>query len=169
MNDTVVQTNHLSYRGRVLSIADLPEVADLERITQLDPWTRDQVLAVAPLLECGEYSGAVLLQAEQILAYVLVRFILDECEILGVGVMPDQQGKGLGQQLLHTLFDTLPPTVQTIHLEVRVSNLPAQKLDARLGFIEVGQRKGYYAALKSDGSATREDAVLMSKKVNQAI
>ena len=83
--------------------------------------------------------------------------------------MPDQQGKGLGQQLLQTLFETLPPTVQTIHLEVRVSNVAAQKLYTRLGFIEVGRRKGYYAALKSDGSATREDAVLMSKKVNQAI
>jgi ribosomal protein S18 acetylase RimI-like enzyme len=43
---------------------------------------------------------------------------------------------------------------QIATLEVRPSNLAALKLYERLGFREIGRRKGYY-------TDTREDALLM--------
>jgi ribosomal-protein-alanine N-acetyltransferase len=48
--------------------------------------------------------------------------------------------------------------VLTLWLEVRLSNLPAQKLYDRLGFNLVTQRKNYYPAENNK----REDALIMA-------
>ena len=44
--------------------------------------------------------------------------------------------------------------VERMTLEVRPSNLPARRLYERLGFVEIGIRKGYY-------QDNNEDAILM--------
>ena len=44
--------------------------------------------------------------------------------------------------------------MERMTLEVRASNMPAQRLYGRLGFIKAGVRKGYY-------SDNREDAFIM--------
>ena len=153
------------YTAHALSAEDLPVVAQLEQSTQLDPWTVEQVLAIEPLLGCGEYRGTVLRGAQDVVGYLIARLCLDECEILSVGVAPSAQGKGLGQQLLQAFLSQLPEQITQVHLEVRVSNRAAQRLYARQGFVEVGRRKAYYAVMTADGQAGREDALLMSKYV----
>lgn len=153
------------YTAHALSTEDLPVVAQLEQSTQLDPWTVEQVLAIEPLLGCGEYRGTVLRDAQDVVGYLIARLCLDECEILSVGVAPSAQGKGLGQQLLQAFLSQLPEQITQVHLEVRVSNRAAQRLYARQGFVEVGRRKAYYAVMTADGQAGREDALLMSKYV----
>ena len=114
--------------SRALHCDDLPEVADLESAVQLDPWTHAQVLDIAPMLHTGEYIGAVVEQSGQLLAYVVARTMLDECEILSVGVANELRGRGLGKQVLQPLFSQLSTEIVTVHLEVRVSNEPALKL-----------------------------------------
>lgn len=151
------------YTARQLQIEDLVQLAELEQATQLDPWSEAQVLAIAPLLESGEYIGTVLSHDSEMVAYILARVFLDECEILSVGVAPQMQGNGLGKQVLQAFLLHLPEFIAQVHLEVRVSNLSAQRLYAGVGFIEVGRRKGYYAVLTADGQSGREDALLMSK------
>ena len=155
--------SNFSYTARQLQIEDLVQLAELEQATQLDPWSEAQVLAIAPLLDSGEYLGTVLSHGSEIVAYILARVFLDECEILSVGVAPSEQGKGLGKQVLRAFLAHLPEFMTQVHLEVRVSNLSAQRLYAGAGFIEVGRRKGYYAVLTADGQSGREDALLMSK------
>ena len=150
--------------SRALHCDDLPEVADLESAVQLDPWTHAQVLDIAPMLHTSEYIGAVVEQSGQLLAYVVARTMLDECEILSVGVVNHLRGRGLGKQVLQQLFDQLPTEIATVHLEVRVSNEPALKLYQGLGFVEVGRRKGYYAPTLN--TFEREDARLMSRHIS---
>lgn len=154
-----------TYEQRALRIEDLTHLAQLEQATQLDPWSHEQVLAIAPLLQSGEYRGTLLCRDGTPVAYVLARCFLDECEILSVGVAPEAQGQGLGQQLMQVFLAQLPESTQQVHLEVRVSNIAAQKLYARQGFVEVGRRKGYYAVTHADGSSGREDALLMTHDV----
>ena len=149
---------------RPMRVDDLPEVADLESAVQLDPWTHAQVLDIAPMLHTSEYIGAVVEQSGQLLAYVVARTMLDECEILSVGVVNHLRGRGLGKQVLQQLFDQLPTEIATVHLEVRVSNEPALKLYQGLGFVEVGRRKGYYAPTLN--TFEREDARLMSRHIS---
>ena len=152
------------FTARPMRVDDLPEVADLESAVQLDPWTHAQVLDIAPMLHTGEYIGAVVEQSGQLLAYVVARTMLDECEILSVGVVNHLRGRGLGKQVLQQLFDQLPTEIATVHLEVRVSNEPALKLYQGLGFVEVGRRKGYYAPTLN--TSEREDARLMSRHIS---
>ena len=152
------------FTARPMRVDDLPEVADLESAVQLDPWTHAQVLDIAPMLHTGEYIGAVVEQSGQLLAYVVARTMLDECEILSVGVVNHLRGRGLGKQVLQQLFDQLPTEIATVHLEVRVSNEPALKLYQGLGFVEVGRRKGYYAPTLN--TFEREDARLMSRHIS---
>ena len=159
MNESVASV----YTTQILTAEDLPAVAELEQVTQIDPWTVEQVLAIAPLLGSGEYTGTVLRDTQDVVGYLIARLFLDECEILSVGVTPQMQGKGLGKQVLQVFLRDLPEAIAQLHLEVRVSNLSAQRLYAGAGFIEVGRRKGYYAVLTADGQSGREDALLMSK------
>lgn len=149
------------FTNRPMHGKDLSEVANLECTVQLDPWTHAQVLNIAPMMQTGEYMGAVVECAGKLVAYVIARTMLDECEILSVGVVSQMRGRGLGKQVLQQLFQQLPAEILTIHLEVRVSNEPALKLYQSLGFVEVGRRKGYYAPVPS--ITEREDARLMSK------
>jgi ribosomal-protein-alanine N-acetyltransferase len=53
--------------------------------------------------------------------------------------------------------------VGEIFLEVRETNLPAQSLYTRHGFIQIDRRKGYYPSLPINGLVTsaREDALIM--------
>ena len=154
----------MQFTARPMRVDDLPAVAVLENVVQLDPWTQTQVLDVAPMMDKNEYIGAVVEGASQLLAYVVARTMLDECEILSVGVAECMRGRGLGQQVLRQLFEQLPVEIMTVHLEVRVSNEPALKLYQTLGFVEVGRRKGYYAPVPS--MPEREDARLMSKSIH---
>ena len=172
--DSMAPKNSELYSSRLMTLADLPAIVQLEQTTQLDPWTEAQVLEMADFLRSGEYVGVVLSGAQnftQIDAYIFARVFLDECEILSVGVHPDVQGKGLGRALLHAFFQSLPAAARIVHLEVRASNTAARRLYARAGFVEVGLRKGYYAGTEQQGLQgsserfEREDAVLMSKTV----
>jgi len=64
-------------------------------------------------------------------------------------------GKGL---LEYTISEALKRNVETIFLEVRVSNTPARNLYQRFDFEEIGKRKYFY-------SNPIEDAICMSKSL----
>ena len=49
--------------------------------------------------------------------------------------------------------------VESIFLEVRVTNLPAIRLYKSVGFMEIGIRKGYYPGIPS-----REDALILVRR-----
>ncbi len=70
---------------------------------------------------------------------------IQEAELLRIAVLPEAQGKGLGRDLLQASQDRLlAEGIDTLHLEVRVSNSPARRLYERLGWRETGLRAKYY-------------------------
>ena len=82
--------------------------------------------------------------------------LVDEAHITNIALRQEYQGKGLGELLLIATIDlsmTLKASMMT--LEVRASNLVAQKLYSKYGFTQMGVRRGYYLD-------NREDAVIMS-------
>jgi ribosomal-protein-alanine N-acetyltransferase len=72
----------------------------------------------------------------------------------------DFRRRGLGRRLLEqVVLEARSRASSRITLEVRKSNLPAQKLYESMGFAVTGVRKGYYS---DDG----EDAFLMTLEVS---
>jgi len=79
-----------------------------------------------------------------------------EVHITNIAVREQHRRQGIGELLLISLIDlAIELGARLITLEVRTSNIAAQSLYSKYGFIRVGLRRGYY-------TDNREDGVLMS-------
>ncbi len=87
-------------------------------------------------------------------AFLMVRTIIDETEILTLATHPDHRREGRAERLLNQLHQN---QTGRIFLEVAADNHAAQNLYTHAGYYAEGRRKGYYRA--PDG--TRIDALLM--------
>jgi [ribosomal protein S18]-alanine N-acetyltransferase len=120
-----------------------------------DPWPErdlgDCVRTGVPLL-VAEVRGAVV-------GYVIARHVLDEAEILNLGVMPEHQRQGVGRALVRGMLAQLHQGgVTSVFLEVRESNGVARRLYGSLGFVDVGRRRAYYRL-------PTEDAVVLRARI----
>ena len=134
---------------------DAPELARLEGLVEASPWSEKNFL---DSLSSG-HLGFVLEEEGSIAAWAVVMTVLDEAELLIIGVRPDLQRRGLGTKLLSAVLSALRGKTTLMHLEVRAGNLPAIGLYRRFGFLQTGLRRGYYPG---ENGAGREDALLMS-------
>ncbi len=80
--------------------------------------------------------------------FVLVRAAGGEAEILTLAVTPAARRRGIGSALIAAACGRAQEIgAETMFLEVSRTNEPAQALYRRLGFREVGRRRGYYNEL----------------------
>lgn len=94
-----------------------------------------------------------------VVGYVLVQHTAPDADVISIGVAPSLQGQGIGRLLLATALEQVAQQgVAQVFLEVRQSNLQAQKMYLSLGARQVGRRKGYYHT----ATGPREDALLLS-------
>lgn len=83
----------------------------------------------------------------------------EHCGRLGMGLLPDARGRGLGEALLRAVLAVaLERGIERAELEVYASNRPALALYRRLGFTEEGRKLD---SRRLDG--IRDDDVLMVK------
>ena len=117
------------------------------------PWTRGNLRdAMTAGYDCSEYrSGA------QLIGYSIVMFGPGGAHLLNLSVARRFQRQGFGYALLAELCTVARGrSAQALLLEVRPSNVAAQALYARAGFVEVGIRRGYYPGVNG-----REDAIVL--------
>ena len=88
--------------------------------------------------------------------FALWRAIAGEAELLTIAVHPDQQGRGIGADLMRDWMRAAASQADTAFLEVAADNGPARALYDRFGFAVVARRPGYYG--RGD---TRTDALVM--------
>ena len=74
-------------------------------------------------------------------AFLLVRTVLDESEILTLATHPEHRRKGLAAALLDAFH---AGRTGRVFLEVATNNQAAQALYAQAGYTPQGQRVGYY-------------------------
>ena len=99
---------------------------------------------------------------DKVIGFAMCWFIMDECHIGNIAVLPSYRKQGVATMLLNNLLEDCSEHGTTnLLLEVRVSNLPAQNLYKKLGFQELIIRKQYYK--NNDG--TYEDAIIMNKEL----
>ncbi|WP_319781046.1 ribosomal protein S18-alanine N-acetyltransferase [Maridesulfovibrio sp.] len=96
-----------------------------------------------------------------LVGYLAYSIVLDEMEVLNLGVHPRFRRKGIGRALmLELMHKCREMNVTRGLLDVKESNAPAIGLYESLGFKQVGIRKKYYPD-------TREDALLYDLDFSQ--
>ena len=84
------------------------------------------------------------------------RAVVDQGEILNLGVMLAARRRGVGTALVRRLLDEFARRgVVAAFLEVRESNLAAQQLYESFGFTAVGRRSRYYQRPMEDAVVLR--------------
>lgn len=139
---------------RALALEDVRALAKGESLVEETPWTRQDFEDV---LTQGWWAVVGEVPSGEIVSWAVMRVVLDEAELLTIGVMPSAQRQGIGEATLRELMSRLvDEKIARCFLEVRESNLRAQRLYAKIGFQVVGRRRDYYR--HGEG---REDAILM--------
>jgi len=120
------------------------ELADLHASLFEAPW--DAAAFVSLLNHPG--STAFFARAgapPQTTGFILGQLAADEAEILTLGVGKDSQRHGIGRRLVEAVARAAKRAeARRLFLEVAQDNAAALALYKRLGFTEVGRRKGYY-------------------------
>ena len=143
-----------------MAIADLDEVMAIERISYRFPWSAGffrQEMQVA----CAR---SILAETEgRIVGYVLYWLLPGVVDIHNLAVHTDYRRRGLGRRLLNRVVDEARrQSIARVMLEVRRSNIAAQKLYESTGFRVSGIRKGYYSDNDEDALAMTLDLDLHS-------
>lgn len=95
---------------------------------------------------------------EKIVGYIGISYILDEADIISIVVHKDYTKKGIATLLLQEIFKFAKDNnIKKLMLEVRISNIPAQKLYEKHGFKQITIRKNYYD--------NAEDALIYEKEL----
>lgn len=124
--------------------ADLEAVAALEAECFTNPWPLD--MRARDLGESGVSRLYLLRPPEGGLAgFCACWLIVDELHINTIAVDPARRRLGLATRLMAAVFaDAVAAGARRATLEVRRSNVAAQRLYERLGFRVVAVRPGYY-------------------------
>lgn len=132
---------------------DLDDVMRIERASFASPWSRGAFLGELTENHFAHYV-IMLFQGEAI-GYGGMWVIIDEAHVTNIAVYPKYRGRHYGERLLRRLMaEALAQGARRMTLEVRVSNITAQRLYRKLGFSEAGLRRGYY-------TDNHEDALIM--------
>lgn len=175
--------NDIPYIVEKMTLADVPEVAALEKMIFSMPWSAhafEYELQYNPMAyffvvrpknpdtaqeeehdsSKEQRKDAPRVSSERkIIGYSGFWLILDEAHICTLAVHPDWRRRGIGELLLTHLIDqAIALHAAVLTLEVRVSNLAAQKLYQKYGFMTAGVRKRYY-------SDNNEDALIMTTQL----
>jgi len=144
-----------------IDVLDEPEELDLiqevDRLSFPSPWTR--AMYEEELRHVGTAFIIVLRTGAAPLAgYCSYRLVADELQINNVAVRPEHRRSGFGRALVeYALGHGRAAGAVTALLEVRRSNLAAQRLYFSLGFVQVGERPRYYGHPEEDALVLARD------------
>lgn len=134
---------------------------DAEKIVELykgnfsDGWNIDMILSA---YKNQRFIALGAFIEDELIGVITCDFNEFDADIEGIVVKKEYRNKGVGALLISELEKKLKEkNKEKIFLEVRKSNLVAQKLYEKMGFTIISQRKGYYC--------DNEDAVVMAKEL----
>lgn len=133
----------MNHNIRFANIDDAENLASLERENFDEPWS------VKNFEECisSPRGRVVVYETEEgeLLGCVVLYYAADEGEIDSVVVKKSVRQCGIGGKMFAFLHQEVEKLgVHFVFLEVRSSNLPAQRLYEKMGYKHVGERKSFY-------------------------
>jgi ribosomal-protein-alanine N-acetyltransferase len=125
---------------------DIPAVLEIEKLSFSAPKNES-------IFKSERSNYLVAKEADRVVGFIGHEKIADETHIINMAVHPENRKQGIGKRLLEMVLNDQ----DVFFLEVRASNLPAQRLYEKYGFNKVGTRKNYY-------SDNGEDALIMRRE-----
>ena len=139
-----------------LSEKYLDSLCELEQICFSIPWTKGMF---EEEIKSNMTHYILCVEDKKVIGYAGLWKVIDEGQITNVAVHPDYRRQGIAvKMLLKLVNDTKPLGICKYTLEVREGNINAISLYKKIGFVQNGLRKEYYADNK-------ENAVLMVLEV----
>ncbi len=152
-------TVYRTVRFREMAPEELPKIVAIERKSYLFPWS-EQIFRSC--IRHRDYACRVAEVEGEIVGYGILSLGAGEAHVMNLCVAPEWRGRGIGRAILtHLLQLAREAGAKEVFLEVRPSNRRALQLYRRMGFVEVGTRRGYYPA-----EWGREDAIVMAKPLS---
>lgn len=140
----------------------LGAVVAVEQRAYAHPWSQANFIDA---LRSG-YQAQLLMAGDVLLGYFVAMKGVDEVHLLNITVAPEHQRHGWAVVMLDALaLWSRGQGAQWLWLEVRAGNGRAMHVYDRQGFRRVGLRKNYYPNGELGGTALREDAVVMSLRL----
>lgn len=147
----------MSLEFRFANQQDLNTIVEIENASMSSPWTLDSYK------EALDSNHAFIMVADEegvCVGFAVFYLTAPESELPDIVVSESYRGRGIGKLLLDASLRELSLRgVDTVFLEVRVSNERAQALYEKMGFEEIGRRKYFY-------SDPIEDAICMRLEID---
>jgi [ribosomal protein S18]-alanine N-acetyltransferase len=136
---------------------DLDKVMAVEKASFSMPWSRNLFLAEFRSPRISTLMVALSdVRVREVAGYIIFWVVEDEMHILNLATAPDSRRKGVARKLvLASVKRASEKGAQRAFLEVRASNLAADRLYSGLGFTGASIRREYYAD-------PVEDAIVMT-------
>jgi len=136
-----------------MTLEDIDAVQEVERSSFPVPWPANAFRHELTQNRNARY--VVPRSGEQLVDYAGLWLMVDEAHITTCAGQPEHRRLRIGERLLQRLFEIAAAmSAEWLTLEVRASNLPAQRLYEKYGFRRAGVRRRYY-------SDNNEDALIM--------
>jgi ribosomal-protein-alanine N-acetyltransferase len=146
-------------RIRAMALPDLDQVMALaDSLAQAPHWAREVYEAALTPGSAPRREALVAVEGVSgvLMGFAVAAVVGPEAELESVAVAEELQRRGIGRQLVGEIRRILGEAgVTKVFLEVRQSNISAQRLYEALGFEATGRRASYYPDPK-------EDAVVMA-------
>ncbi|MDA8126427.1 MAG: ribosomal protein S18-alanine N-acetyltransferase [Deltaproteobacteria bacterium] len=136
--------------------ADIPEIMEIERNSFPSPWSEELFRKELTMpLSTVLVAKRTVERGEAVAGYIVYWTIADEMHLQDIAVRSDLRRNGIAARLLAEAIDLARrKQVHRATLEVRSSNLSAQRFYEKFGFSVQGLRKRYY-------TDSGEDALIM--------
>lgn len=126
-----------------LTLAYLDEMVEIENLSFTSPWSKEAYRKELTENDLAIYVG--MFYGSHLIGYAGMWKVLDEGHISNIAIHPNFRGRHFGELLLEYLKQqAILNRIERMTLEVRRSNISAQRLYQRFGFTFAGVRPHYY-------------------------
>ncbi|ASK61238.1 ribosomal-protein-alanine N-acetyltransferase [Virgibacillus phasianinus] len=138
---------------RQMELTDIDSVVDVEKASFATPWSEDIFYQEVTKNQFAHYF---VIQVDGIIiGYAGLWVVIDDAQITNIAIMPSYRGHRLGEKLFEfTMKQAIRLGSSRLSLEVRVTNVIAQRMYRKFGLVPGGLRKNYY-------TDNKEDAIVM--------
>lgn len=138
---------------RKMENVDVDQVYEVEKASFATPWSKE--IFEQEIVE-NLFAHYFVMEVDgEIAGYCGLWVVIDDAQITNIAISPKYRGNKLGEKLfLYTLKQAIRLGGRRLSLEVRASNIIAQRMYRKFGLVPGGVRKNYY-------TDNQEDAIVM--------